>query len=139
MANKLQEFFQHALREGPTDPAFAAAPEVKPAPGAEGEADAALLEPTQDVAKASATSLDFFSKNVSSVTSKAQLEGFDPSGLDSFARSLDAYAFQCYGRVQDPSARQAFEADYQKIAADASKDWAKLLEKVKGLSSHEEA
>jgi hypothetical protein len=119
----LREFFVHKLQEGPLDKTFQPGPEVPADPGAEPPADAEP-EMTQDVAKMSASSLQFFTKNVQSAVSKfnMQAEGFDDQALTQFAGALDALCFGIYEQVQDPAARQSFEADYQKLAADWSKD-----------------
>lgn len=136
MKTTLKEFFEPLL-EGPSDPTFKPAPSVKPMdPAGSPGMDTVAPPPTQDVAKMSASSLSFFSKNVQSAASKFQLEGFDPSGLQAFAASLDDACYQIYSQVQSPQARQSFEADYQKVAADWSKDIAKLLEKVAKLAGH---
>jgi len=140
----LKEFFIHKLQEGPADPTFKPAPAVKAsdAAGAEpvmdpamGAADPAM---TQDVAAMSNSSLSFFSKNVSSAVSKYNLEseGFDAGALQQFAEALDALCFQMYQGVQEPAERQSFEADYQKLAADWSKDLTKLFDKVLKLKGH---
>lgn len=135
MKHSLKEFFEPMV-EGPTDPTFQAAPTVKPMDAAGQPGMDTLAPDTQDVAKMSATSLSFFSKNVQSAASKFQLEGFDSSGLQAFAASLDDAAYNLYGQVQNPQARQKFEAEYQKIAADWSTDLTKLLEKVARLAGH---
>jgi hypothetical protein len=143
----LKEFFVHALKEGPRDATFKPSPEIKAAdsidPAADPAAagmDAGLDDPTmtQDVAAQSASSLQFFSKNVQSAVSKYNLEseGFDSSSLQTFAQGMDDLAFQMYQGVQDPASRQAFEADYQKLAADWSKDLTKLFDKVLKLKGH---
>lgn len=136
----LKEFFGPMI-EGPLDPTFQAAPEVKAADGVPVDADPGLPDPdmmTQDVAKTSASSLNFFSKNVQSAVSKYNLqsEGFDSSLLQGFAQALDDFAYQQYTTVQNPASRQAFEVDYQKIAADWSKDLTKLFEKLLKLRGH---
>ena len=134
----LKEFFIHKLNEGPLDGTFKPPVEV-PAedPGAEA-VPGAEPEMTQDIAKMSASSLQFFTKNVQSAVSKFNLEqdGFDSSALEQFAGSLDALVFGYYQQVQDPAARQAFEADYQKLAADWSKDLTKLFDKLNKLKGH---
>ena len=86
----------------------------------------------------SSSSLQFFSKNVQSAVSKYNLEqeGFDTSSLQGFAEGLDGLVFQMYQGVQEPAARQSFEADYQKLAADWSKDLTKLFDKVLKLKGH---
>jgi hypothetical protein len=141
--SNLREFFVHKLYEGPRDPAFKPAPEIKPG-------DAAAIEPgldapagdlpmTQDVAAMSASSLSFFAKNVQSAVSKfgdLAADGFDSSSLDQFAEALDGLVFQMYQGVQEPAERQAFEADYQKLAADWSTDLTKLFDKVLKLKAH---
>lgn len=140
----LREFFEHALHEGPGDATFKPAPQVKAAPpggGVDpGMDDGGMEDPmmTQDVAAQSASSLQFFSKNVQSAVSKYNLEaeGFDSSSLETFAAGIDDLIFQMYQGVQDPSARQSFEADYQKLAADWSKDLTKLFDKVLKLKGH---
>lgn len=136
--SNLKEFFVHVLREGPGDPTFHAAPEVKPIPGEEGQVDPSvgLPAPTQDVAPTSGEDLSFFSKNVGSTVGKLQLDGFDSGALQQFASALDQYVYEQYGRVQDPGERQSFEAEYQKCAADFSGDMFKLLEKVKAFASY---
>jgi hypothetical protein len=141
--NDLKEFFIHALREGPRDPAFKPAPEVKPSDGIDPGSDVPpppdAEEPmTQDVAAMSASSLQFFSKNVQSAVGKYNLEGegFDIAGLQAFAEALDGLVFQMYQGVQDPAERQGFEADYQKLAADWSKDLTKLFDKVLKLKGY---
>ncbi len=145
MKMDLKEFFG-PLGEGPADPTFKPAPSVKPSDDA--GFDSAELglggapEPeTQDVAAMSASSLSFFSKNVQSAVSKYDLEqeGFDAGALQGFAAALDGLAFQMYQGVQEPAARQAFEADYQKVAADWSKDLTKLFDKVLKLKGHSPA
>lgn len=138
---KLQEFFIHALKEGPLDKTFEPAPEVEePAssaipgePGLGGEP-----EMTQDVSAMSNSSLSFFSKNVQSAVSKYNLEqeGFNTQALQQFASALDELAFQMYQGVQEPAERQSFEADYQKLAADWSKDLTKLFDKVLKLKGY---
>ena len=139
----LKEFFEHAMNEGPRDGTFKPAPEIKPADGMDPEADAGALpgaeDPmTQDVAAMSASSLQFFSKNVGSVNQKLNLEGsgFDVAALEQYASGLDGMVFQLYQQVQEPTDRQAFEADYQKLAADWSKDLSKFFEKLLKLKSH---
>lgn len=136
----LKEFFKPMI-EGPQDPTFAAAPEIKPMDGT-GEPGMDTMDPapTQDVAKMSASSLSFFSKNVQSAVSKYSLaeEGFDVGSLQAFAGALDNMAFQMYNQVQNPSSRQKFEADYQKLAADWATDLTKLFEKVKKLAGHQD-
>lgn len=139
----LKEFFEHAISEGPRDGTFKPAPEIKPADGLDPEAsvspemggDSAM---TQDVAAMSNSSLQFFSKNVQSAVSKYSLEqeGFNTSALQEFAGALDELVFQMYQGVQEPSERQSFEADYQKLAADWSKDLTKLFDKVLKLKGH---
>ena len=137
---ELKEFFIHALREGPGDPTFKAAPEVKPSDGVQGDEPVPGAEEpmTQDVAAMSASSLQFFSKNVQSAVGKYNLEGegFDGAGLQGFAEAHDGLVFQMYQGVQDPSERQGFEADYQKLAADWSKDLTKLFDKVLKLKGY---
>lgn len=152
---ELKEFFFHTIKEGPRDPAFKPAPEVEAEPGAGADAmppagpgldagmggdmpPADLAGMTQDVSAMSASSLQFFSKNVQSAVSKYDLEadGFDTSALMAFAGALDQMALQVYQQVQEPEARQAFEADYQKLAADWSKDLTKLFGAVMKLKSH---
>jgi len=144
MSSQLKEFFIHALREGPGDPTFKPAPQVKAGdgvaepgidPAGAGGEDPAM---TQDVSAMSASSLSFFAKNVASAISKYNLEqeGFDASSLQGFAQGLDGLVFQMYQSVQEPAARQSFEADYQKLAADWSKDLTKLFDKVLKLKSH---
>ena len=138
----LREFFIHKLNEGPADATFKPAPSIKAGPDADLEAAPEMGADdgtmTQDVAAMSASSLQFFSKNVQSAVSKYNLEaeGFDASALSQFAGALDGLAFQMYQGVQEPAARQAFEADYQKLAADWSKDLTKLFDKVLKLKSH---
>lgn len=136
----LKEFFEHAIKEGPRDATFKAAPEIKPSDGMEPALDAPPVdEPmTQDVAAMSASSLQFFSKNVQSAVSKYNLEteGFNAQALQEFAGALDELVFQMYQGVQEPAERQAFEADYQKLAADWSKDLTKLFDKVLKLKGH---
>jgi hypothetical protein len=143
MSSQLKEFFIHALKEGPTDATFKPAPQIKAGDGAElGAVDpaaAGMEQPmTQDVSAMSASSLSFFAKNVASAISKYNLEqeGFDASSLEGFAQGLDGLVFQMYQGVQEPSARQSFEADYQKLAADWSKDLTKLFDKVLKLKGH---
>lgn len=135
----LKEFFVHKLQEGPLDSTFKSAPEIdaNDGMGAEPGADAGE-DMTQDVAAMSNSSLQFFTKNVQSAVSKYNLEqeGFDASALEQFAGALDELAFQMYQGVQEPSARQSFEADYQKLAADWSKDLTKLFDKVLKLKGH---
>ncbi len=133
----LKEFFDPQLREGPLDPTFKTNPEVPADPEAE-LPPGAEPEMTQDVAKMSASSLQFFTKNVQSAVSKynMQQEGLDDQALAQFASALDALVFGLYEQVQDPPARQAFEADYQKLAADWAKDLTKLFDKVLKLKSH---
>ena len=138
----LREFFVHALREGPADKTFKPAPEVKPSDdiaaepvGPEMGGEEAL---TQDVSAMSNSSLSFFSKNVQSAVSKYNLEqeGFNTQALQEFASALDELVFQMYQGVQEPAERQSFEADYQKLAADWSKDLTKLFDKVLKLKGH---
>jgi hypothetical protein len=138
---QLKEFFFNHLNEGPADATFKPAPQIKAAPG--GDMDPGLdagMEPemTQDVSAMSASSLQFFSKNVQSAVSKYNLEaeGFDTTSLQGFAEGMDQLVFQMYQGVQEPAARQAFEADYQKLAADWSKDLTKLFDKTLKLKSH---
>ena len=145
MNNSLLEFFAPALREGPLDKTFKPPAEVPVDDGADMDPG---MDPgmdaggdpgmTQDVAKMSASSLQFFTKNVQSAVSKYNLEqeGFDAAALEQFAGALDSLAFQLYEQVQEPATRQAFEADYQKLAADWSKDLTKLFDKVLKLKSH---
>ena len=138
---KLKEFFEHAIKEGPLDSTFKPAPEVKPSDGMDPNLDpgAGAEEPmTQDVAAMSASSLQFFTKNVQSAVSKYNLEqeGFNAAALSEFAGALDELVFQMYQGVQEPAARQSFEADYQKLAADWSKDLTKLFDKVLKLKGH---
>jgi len=138
---ELKEFFEHAMREGPLDSTFKAAPEIKPSDGIDPSMDpaAGVEEPmTQDVSAMSASSLQFFTKNVQSAVSKYNLEqeGFDAAALTEFAGALDQLVFQMYQGVQEPATRQAFEADYQKLAADWSKDLTKLFDKVLKLKGH---
>lgn len=135
----LKEFFAPVLREGPLDPTFHAAPEVKPSDASSsGDLPPAEEPMTQDVAAMSASSLSFFSKNVQSAVSKYGLEqeGFNTAALQEFAAALDEMAFQMYQGVQEPAERQAFESDYQRVAADWSKDLVKLFEKVLKLKGH---
>lgn len=146
----LKEFFAPSLREGPLDKTFSPPPEVPVDGGADMGAEPGMdpgMEPgmegdpnmTQDVAKMSASSLQFFTKNVQSAVSKyatLEQEGFDPSALEQFAGALDGLAFNMYQQVQEPAARQAFESDYQKCAADWSKDLTKLFDKVLKLKGH---
>jgi hypothetical protein len=146
----LKEFFEPMMKEGPRDGTFKPAPEVKPAVGADPEAAVVAtgddmgampgMDPamTQDVAKMSSSSLSFFTKNVNSVVQKFNLmgEGFAVEGLTEYATSLDDYAYNIYAQVGDPAARQAFEADYQKMAADWSRDLAKQLQKIQDLKKH---
>jgi hypothetical protein len=138
--SKLLEFFQHVMSEGPLDKTFSAAPEIPAGgdemgvePGLEGAGDM-----TQDVAKMSASSLQFFTKNVNSAASKYQLEqeGFDISSLHQFAGALDALVFGMYEGVQEPTERQKFEEEYQKLAASWSTDLTKLFDKVLKLKSY---
>jgi hypothetical protein len=144
MNTSLKEFFTHALREGPADATFKPAPQIKAGDGATAGLDPAMdpagADPTmtQDVSAMSASSLSFFAKNVASAISKYSLEqeGFDASSLEGFAQGLDGLVFQMYQGVQEPSARQSFEADYQKLAADWSKDLTKLFDKVLKLKGH---
>ena len=133
----LKEFFSPMLREGPLDPTFKTGPEVPMEPGAE-LPPGAEPEMTQDVAKMSASSLQFFTKNVQSAVSKynMQQEGFDDQALQQFAGALDALCFGLYEQVQEPAERQSFEADYQKLAAEWAKDLTKLFDKVLKLKSH---
>ena len=134
---KLYEFFQ-PMFEGPMDSTFKPAPEI-PTDGADqAPPGAGGPEMTQDVAKMSASSLQFFTKNVQSAVSKYNLEedGFDTSALEQFAGALDSLVFEMYQGVQDPGDRQSFEADYQKLAADWSKDLTKLFDKVQKLKGH---
>jgi len=139
----LKEFFA-PIMEGPGDPTFKEPAEIPvdggidPAGAGGGmppEGDPAM---TQDVAKMSASSLQFFTKNVQSAVSKYNLqqEGFDDQALTQFAGALDALVFGMYQQVQEPAARQSFEADYQKCAADWSKDLTKLFDKVLKLKGH---
>jgi Skp family chaperone for outer membrane proteins len=97
-----------------------------------------LDQTTQDVAKTSASSLSFFSKNVNSAVSKYNLEQeeFNVEALQDFARELDALCVRMYSGVQDPAERQGFEADYQKLSADWSKDLTKLFDKVLKLKGY---
>lgn len=140
----LKEFFVHAfVNEAPLDKTFKPAPTVKPGdgmdPGAAVGPEMGGEEPmSQDVAAMSASSLSFFAKNVQSAVSKYNLEaeGFNSSALQEFAGALDELVFQMYQGVQDPADRQAFEADYQKLAADWSKDLTKLFDKVLKLKGH---
>lgn len=144
-APTLREFFIHALKEGPTDATFKPAPQIKPGDDA-GLDPAAGADPamggdpamTQDVAAMSASSLSFFAKNVQSAVNKYNLEqeGFDTSSLTGFAEGLDGLVFQMYQGVQEPGERQSFEADYQKLAADWSKDLTKLFDKVLKLKGY---
>lgn len=149
MSSPLKEFFTHALREGPADATFKPAPQIKAGDGATAGLDPAMdpagaggagMDPTmtQDVSAMSASSLSFFAKNVASAISKYNLEqeGFDASSLEGFAQGLDGLVFQMYQGVQEPAERQSFEADYQKLAADWSKDLTKLFDKVLKLKSH---
>ena len=136
----LKEFFQ--LGEGPRDPAFKPAAEVPVGAGLDAM-DPAAAElgddtMTQDVAPLPTEDLNFFAKNVQSAVSKYNLEteGFDSSGVQAFAEGLDQFVLAMYANVQSPNARQGFEVDYQKIAADWSKDLTKLFEKVLKLSGH---
>lgn len=133
----LKEFFSPMLREGPLDPTFKTGPEVPAEPGAE-LPPGAEPEMTQDVAKMSASSLQFFTKNVQSAVSKynMQQEGFDDQALTQFAGALDALCFGLYEQVQEPAERQSFEADYQKLAAEWAKDLTKLFDKVLKLKGH---
>jgi hypothetical protein len=143
----LKEFF-NPLIEGPRDPSFKPAPEIEVEPEAgalpppEGGVDPAGAggDPamTQDVAKMSASSLQFFTKNVQSAVSKYNMqdEGFDDQALQQFAGAMDSLVFGMYQSVQDPAARQSFEADYQKVAADWAKDLTKLFDKVLKLKGH---
>jgi hypothetical protein len=133
----LKEFFAPVLREGPLDPTFQSNPEVPAEPGAELPPEASP-EMTQDVAKMSASSLQFFTKNVQSAVSKynMQQEGFDDQALTQFAGALDALCFGLYQQVQEPADRQSFEAEYQRLAADWAKDLTKLFDKVLKLKSH---
>jgi hypothetical protein len=138
---KLKEFFEHAIKEGPLDSTFKPAPEIKPSDGMDPNLDpgAGAEEPmTQDVAAMSASSLQFFTKNVQSAVSKYNLEqeGFNAGALTEFAGALDELVFQMYQGVQEPATRQSFEADYQKLAADWSKDLTKLFDKVLKLKGH---
>jgi hypothetical protein len=141
---ELKEFFIHKLNEGPADPTFQPAPAVKAGDGmdpAAGGLSGDGMDPnamTQDVSAMSASSLQFFAKNVQSAVSKYNLEaeGFDAGALSQFASALDELVFQMYQGVQEPATRQSFEADYQKLAADWSKDLTKLFDKVLKLKSH---
>ncbi len=142
----LKEFFAPLIKEGPRDPTFKPAPEIKPSDDAGFDSAEIGLggveEPmTQDVAAMSASSLSFFSKNVQSAVSKYSLEqeGFNAQALQEFAGAMDELVFQMYQGVQEPAARQAFEADYQKLAADWSKDLTKLFDKVLKLKGHSPA
>jgi len=137
MNTNLKEFFAPMLKEGPLDPTFKTGPEVPAEPEAE-LPPGAEPEMTQDVAKMSASSLQFFTKNVQSAVSKynMQAEGLDDQALTQFAGALDAMTFGMYEQVADPAARQSFEADYQKLAADWAKDLTKLFDKVLKLKSH---
>ena len=134
---ELKEFFIHKLQEGPLDPTFKTGPEVPADPDAE-LPPGAEPEMSQDVAKMSASSLQFFTKNVQSAVSKfnMQAEGFDDEALTQFASALDALVFGLYERVQEPAARQKFESDYQKVAADWSTDLTKLFDKILKLKGH---
>jgi hypothetical protein len=120
MPSMLEQFFVHKLHEGPRDKAFKPSPEVPVKdnpdaidPGGDMAPEPGMEDPnlgqddsmTQDVAKMSASSLNFFAKNVQSAVSK-------------------------------PGARQSFESDYQKLAADWAKDLTKLFEKVLKLQGH---
>lgn len=135
----LKEFFFHKLQEGPLDGTFKPPVEVPvdAEAGAEG-VPGAEPEMTQDIAKMSASSLQFFTKNVQSAVSKYNLEqeGFDAQALEQFAGAMDALVFGYYQQVAEPGARQGFEADYQKLAADWSKDLTKLFDKVQKLKGH---
>lgn len=152
MASMLEQFFIHKLHEGPRDKAFKPSPEVPvkdnpdaidpggdmaPDPGME---DPGMEDPgmTQDVAKMSASSLQFFAKNVQSAVSKYNLEneGFDSQALRQFAQAMDDFVYNQYTSITNPGARQSFESDYQKLAADWAKDLTKLFEKVLKLQGH---
>lgn len=137
----INEFFapQLRLREGPSDSTFKPAPEIKPAGdelGADGGDIADPIDPgmTQDVAPADPADMSFFVKNAQSVASK--YPELPADGVVGLAEGLDTFAFDIYSQVQDPAARQAFEADYQKLAADFGRDMAKFLEKAAGLKKH---
>lgn len=138
----LMEFFSNHISEGPGDPTFKPAPAIDANAGIDAAAppEMGMEDPamTQDVAVQSASSLNFFSKNVQSAVSKYNLEGegFDSTTLQGFAQGLDDLIFQMYQGVQEPATRQAFEADYQKLAADWSKDLTKLFDKVLKLKGH---
>jgi hypothetical protein len=146
----LREFFIHKLREGPLDGTFKPAPEVKADPAAGGEPGMdPEMDPvagpggepqmTQDVAPAQASELSFFSANAQSAVGKfedLQSEGFDSQALIQFAGAMDALVAQIYQVVQDPSERQDFEVEAQKVAADFSKDLAKLFDNVLSLKAY---
>lgn len=143
----LKEFFVHKLQEGPGDPTFKKAPEIPvddptvdpgidPA-GAGGDPDANPMM-TQDVSKMSASSLQFFTKNVQSAVSKYNLEqeGFDAGALEQFAGAIDSMVQQMYEQVQEPAERQSFESDYQTVAAKWSESLTKLFDQLLKLKSH---
>lgn len=139
LGESIREFFLHKLQEGPRDPSFKPAPEVKPDDGIDA---ASVTDPaadpamTQDVAPME--ELSFFSQAARSAVSKYDLaaDGFDSAALDAFASALDGMVEQAYSAVQDPSARQSFEADAMKMSADFGKDVSKLFDKVMKLKGH---
>lgn len=136
----LKEFFAPTIGEGPLDKTFKPSPAIPADGGIDMEPGIdAVPDMTQDVAKMSASSLQFFTKNVQSAVSKysnLEQDGFDSTALEQFAGALDTLVFNMYQQVQEPAARQGFEADYQKLAADWSKDLTKLFDKVNKLKGH---
>jgi hypothetical protein len=140
----LKEFFVHALKEGPLDPAFKASPSVKsiagqdPALAQDAMGGGMQQQPQMDMMSQNTIptekgDLDFFSKNVGSAVSKIPMDGFDSGTISEYAAALDSYVYGLYQQIQDPQERVAFEADYQKTAADWSADIVKFFGKLKKL------